>query len=111
MLLYFILIFYSYLIVKPHEVHMFSAEVNYLLANLMKHSCCGAEVIYFIFSFDMENRTLSQMSGRFYLPMFLFRVGLLTPMYIASFKALAIFYPSLPIILKLSTVVVWPVVF
>ena len=51
------------------------------------------------------------MFGRFYLPTFLFRVGLLTLIYIASFMALAILCPSLPIILKLSTVVVWPVVF
>ena len=87
------------------------ADVNYLLGNLMKHRCCGAEVIYFVFSSEMENRTLSQMCGRFYLQIFLFRVGLLTLIFIASFMALAILCPSLPIILKLSTVFVWPVVF
>ena len=39
------------------------------------------------------------------------RVGLFTLIYIASFIALAIFCPSLPMIMKLSTVVVWQVVF
>ena len=60
---------------------------------------------------EMEKRTLSQICGRLYLPTFLFRVGLLTLIYIVSFMALAILCPSLPIILKLSTVFVWPVVF
>ena len=59
----------------------------------------------------MENRTLSQMCGRLYLPMFLLRVGLWTVIHIASFMALAIFLPYLLIILKFSTVVVWPVLF
>ena len=43
----------------------FSAEVNYLLVNLMKHRYCNAEVIYFIFSSKIENKTLSKMCGRF----------------------------------------------
>ena len=51
------------------------------------------------------------MCGRLYLPMFLLRVGLLTLMYIASFMALALLWPSLLIILKFSTIVVWPVIF
>ena len=71
----------------------FSAEVNYLLVNLMKYRCCGAEVIYFVFSSEMESRTLSQMCDRLYLPIFLY------------------FAPYWPITLKLSTVVVRPVVF
>ena len=58
----------------------------------------------------MENRTLSQMHGILYLPMFLLRVGLLIVMYIASLMALAIFWPSLLIILKCSTVVAWSVI-
>ena len=66
---------------------------------------------FIFFSSEMENRSLPQMCGRLYLPIFLLRVGLLTLIYIASFMALAIFCPSLPIITKLSTVVVWPVVF
>ena len=47
----------------------------------MKHRCCSAEVIYFVFSSEMETRTLSQMCGILYLPIFLFRVGLLTNIY------------------------------
>ena len=84
---------------------------SYFVGNHMRHRCCGAEVIYFVFSSEMENRTLSQMCGRLYLPIFLLRVGLLTLMYTVSFMALAIFCPSLLIILKFSTVVVWPVIF
>ena len=55
------------------------------IGKLLRHRCCSAEVFYFVFSSEMENRTLSQMCGRLYLPMFLLRVGLLTLMYIASF--------------------------
>ena len=73
----------------------------------MRHRCCGAEVIYFVFSSEMENRTLSQMCGRLYLAIFLFRVGLLILIYIASFMALAVLCSSLPIILKLSTAIVF----
>ena len=42
----------------------------------------------FILSFEMLNRTSSHMWGRWYLPIFLFRVGLLTLMYIDSFISL-----------------------
>ena len=87
----------------------YGAEVIYLYH--MKHRCYGAEVIYFVFSSKMENRTLFQMCGRLYLPTFLFRVGLLTLIYFASFMAVPILCPSLPIIFKFSTAVVWPVVF
>ena len=83
-------------------------------SNILKHRCYCAEVIlyfYFVFSSGVENRTLSQMCGRLHMQIFLLRVGLLTLMYIASFMTLAIFCPSLPIILKLFTVVVWAVVF
>ena len=44
----------------------------------------------FFLSSEMENRTLFQMCGRLDLPAFLFRVGLLTLIYIASFMALGI---------------------
>ena len=37
---------------------------------------------YFFFNSGMENRILSQICGRLYFPIFLFRVGLLTLMYI-----------------------------
>ena len=51
----------------------------------MGHRCCGAEVfyfvlkphkaevIYFIFNSEMENRTLFQICGRLYFPTFLFK--------------------------------------
>ena len=42
------------------------------------------------------------------LPMFLFRVGLLTLMNMASLMVLAILFSSLPRILKLSIDVIWP---
>ena len=48
------------------------------------------------------------MCGRLYFPMFLFRVGLLTLMNMASWMVLAIlFSSSLPRILKLSIDVIW----
>ena len=103
------IIFYLFYIVrKAHEAQMLYFKVLYLLWNLIKHRCYGAEIIYFVFSSEMENRTLYQMHGSLYLPTFLFRVGLLTLIFIASFMALAILCPSLPIILKLSTVILWP---
>ena len=105
-----------------------SVQGQILLLNLLRHRCFCAEVnycwwtswgtdvivlryFYLDFSSEMEDRTLSQMCGRLYLPKFLLRVGLLTLMYIASFIALAIFWPSLLIILKFSTVIVLPVIF
>ena len=44
--------------------------------------------IYFRFSSEMLTRTSSQMCGRWYLPMFLFRDGLFALMYKASFMVL-----------------------
>ena len=83
----------------------------FFLGTSCKHRCCSAEVvILFIFSSGIEYRTLSQICGRLYLSIFLFRVGLFTDIYPASFKALAILCPSLPMILKFLTDVVWPVV-
>ena len=55
-------------------------------------------------------RTSSHMWGRWYLPMFLFRDGLLTLMNIDSLISLERFCSSLPTMLKLSSVVEWPVV-
>ena len=68
-------------------------------------------IYYFLFHFtflgsEMLNRTSSQMGGRWYLPMFLFRDGLLTLMYTASFISHMRFCSSLPTILKFSSVVV-----
>ena len=65
----------------------------------------------FIFSSGMDCNIPSQRCGRLYFLMFLFNVGLFTLMYMASFTALAILWSSLPIILKFSLVVMWPVLF
>ena len=58
--------------------------------------------IYFILSSEVFNRTSSQMCGRWYLPMFLFRDGLLNLTYRASLMVLMRSWSSLPTILKLS---------
>ena len=63
----------------------------------------------FIFSSGMDCNMPSQRCGRLYFPMFLFNVGLFTLMYMTSFTALAILWSFLPIILKFSTDVMWPV--
>ena len=55
-------------------------------------------------------RTSSHKWGRWYLPMFLFRDGLLTLMNIDSLINLESFCSSLPTMLKFSSEVVWPVV-
>ena len=65
---------------------------------------------YFSLSSMLLIRTSSHMWGRWYLPMFLFRNGLLTLMNIDSLISLERFCSSLPTMLKLSSVVVWPVV-
>ena len=66
---------------------------------------------WFIFSSGMDCNNPSHRCGRLYFPIFLFNVGLFTLMYMASFIALAILWSSLPIILKFSTDVMWPVLF
>ena len=63
---------------------------------------------YFIFSSGMLNNILSQMCGRLYFPIFLLSVGLFTLMYIDSLIVLAKLLSSLPIILKFSMDVSWP---
>ena len=63
---------------------------------------------FFNFSSGIVNNILSHMCGRLYFPMFLFRVGLLTLMNMASWMVLAILFSSLPRILKLSIDVIWP---
>ena len=63
---------------------------------------------YFIFSSGMLNNILSQMCGRLYFPIFLLSVGLFTLMYIDSLIVLAKLLYSLPIILKFSMDVSWP---
>ena len=56
-----------------------------IFGTLCRHRCYGAEVIYhffyfflFILSSGMEYRSLSQICGRLYFPLFLLRVQLLT---------------------------------
>ena len=63
---------------------------------------------FFSFSSGIVNSILSHICGRLYFPMFLFRVGLLTLMNMASLMVLAILFSSLPRILKLSIDVIWP---
>ena len=93
-ILYFIFIYFILILLWNLMRHRCcGAEVIHLVGNPTKHTCCGAEVIYFVFSSEMENRTLSQMCGRLYLPIFLFRIGLWTLIYIASFMALALIVP------------------
>ena len=56
----------------------------------------------FDLSSGMLNRTSSHMCGRWYLPTFLFRDGLLTPMNRSSFIALLRFWSSLQHFLRLE---------
>ena len=65
---------------------------------------------YFNLSSDVLNRTSSHMWGRWYLPIFLFRDGLLTLIYRASLMALMRFCSSLSTMLKFSNETWWPVV-
>ena len=62
-------------------------------------------LFYFNFSSGLLHRTSSHMWGRWYLPMFLFRDGLLTLIYKASFMVLMRFWSSLPTMLKLSMLI------
>ena len=64
--------------------------------------------IYFNFSSEMLSRTSSQICGRWYLPMFLLRDGLLALLYRTSFMVLKRFWSSLPSMVKLSIVTSWP---
>ena len=61
----------------------------------------------------MEYRTLSQICDRLYLPIFCVRMGLFTKytyIYIASWMDIPKLCPTMPMILKLSNVVMWTVV-
>ena len=66
--------------------------------------CYSLGLVYFNLSSVMLFRTSPHICGRWYLPMFLFRDGLLTLMNIASLISLVRFCSSLPTILKLSSV-------
>ena len=67
-------------------------------------------LFYYLFTFSsgIINKILSQIYRRLYFPIFLLRVGLFTLMYIASLMVLAKLFSSLPIILKFSIDVSWP---
>ena len=67
------------------------------------------KVDYFSFSSQVLNKTSSQTCGRWYLPTFLFRDESLTLMYRASLIVLIRFRSSLPTMLKLLMVTLWPV--
>ena len=83
-----------------------------LMAKMLLGQCGLLSVTaYFIFSSGMLNSILSQMCGRLYFPIFLLSVGLFTLMYIASLIVLAKLLSSLPIILKFSMDVSWPLMF
>ena len=84
-----------------------------LLTQMLMCLICGQDVIepicnYFIFSSGMLNNKLSQICGRLYFPIFLLSVGLFTLIYIDSLIVLAKLLSSLPIILKFSMDVSWP---
>ena len=66
---------------------------------------------HFSLSSGLLHRTSSHMWGRWYLPMFLFRDGLLTLIYRASFMVLMRFWSSLPTMVKLSMLTLWPNLF
>ena len=68
-------------------------------------------LFYFSFSSGLLHRTSSHMWGKWYLPMFLFRDGLLTLIYRASFMVPMRFWSSLPTMLKLSMLTSWPDLF
>ena len=68
----------------------------------------GSLCFYFSFSSGLLHRTSSHVWGRWYLPIFLFRDGLLTLMSKASLMVLMRFWSSLPTMLKLSMFTSWP---
>ena len=99
---------------------MWQADVVAMVADVMATGwMCLADVIamvadviatghYFNFSSVLLTRTSSHIWGRWYLPMFLFRDGLLTLMNIDSLISLERFCSSLPTTVKLLIVVEWP---
>ena len=66
--------------------------------------------VQFSLSSEVLNKTSSYICDRWNLPMFLLRDGLLTLINNVSWIALLRFWSSLPTILKLSMVMLWPVV-
>ena len=70
---------------------------------------CACPLSLLILRSEVLHRTLSHIWWKLYLPTFLLSVGLLTLMNIDSFIVLARPWSSLPMILKLSGVVLCPV--
>ena len=62
----------------------------------------------FNFNSDVLCRTSSHIWGRWYLPIFLFRDGSLTLMNRASLIALVRFWSSLPTMVNLLMLILWP---
>ena len=60
--------------------------LSYFILVMKPHVSTDVVLLFYllVLSSGMENRTLSQMYGSFHLPIFLFRVGLLTLIYMAS---------------------------
>ena len=75
----------------------------------LMHVLCICPLEEFILRSGVLSRTLSNTWWRLCLPIFLFSAGLLILMYIDSFIILARPWSSLPMILKLSGVVLFPV--
>ena len=67
-------------------------------------------VVYLSWSSGEFTSTSSHMCGNRHLPIFLFRDGSVTLMRIASLMNPAIFWSSLPTLLKLPMDISWPVV-
>ena len=86
------------------------ATAGWWLADVMASRQMLLPGQYFNFSSEMLYRTSSEICGRWYLPIFLFRDGSLTLIYRASLMVLMRFWSSLPTISKFSILMLWPVV-
>ena len=70
---------------------------------LQGHHGPGVKGCYWNLSSGDLTNTSSHICGSWYLPIFLFRDGFLTLISIATLKALAILWSSLPTMLNFST--------
>ena len=112
MILY--IFFYSYFIVKPHEAQMFWCTGHLLLVKPPKAQmlwCWGYFVLFVLFLVLGLRTELWPKCVADHTCKYFYGGKGCWLMYIASFMALATFCPSLPVIMMLSTVVVWQVVF
>ena len=104
---YFLLFSLFWQLLLPPFVVLFG-RCCCLEADGIAYHGCRWQMQYFNFNSDDLCRTSSHMWGRWYLPIFLFRDGSLTLMNRVSLIALVRFWSSLPIILKLLMVTLWP---